>query len=264
MAQTHDDDHTTEILYRVEEQVAHIDLNRPTKLNTMTPAMGEVLSEIVREVNADDNVRAVILSGVGPKAFSAGSDVGALDQYGTNWQMRNRTDYARGIWSIRKPVIAKVRGYCIGGGLEMALMSDIRYASTTALFGAGEVKLGWHGGAGNTQLLPRLISPGRASEMLFTGDMITAEEAAVIGLADKVLPDTQLDGAVEELARRITASAPIAVQLAKHLVRISQSTSLEVGLAYENDTFTYLLMTEDSVEGRNAFAEKRPPNFEGR
>ena len=146
----------------------------------------------------------------------------------------------------------------------MALMSDIRYASTTAQFGAGEIKIGWHGGAGNTQLLPRVISPGRASEMLFTGDMISAEEAALNGLADRVLPDAELDDAVEDLARRICTSAPIAVQLAKHLVRVAQSTSLDVGLAYENDTFTYLFTTQDSVEGRTAFAEKRPPHFEGR
>jgi enoyl-CoA hydratase len=226
--------------------------------------MGKALLELVAAINGDDRVRVVVLSGVGPKAFSAGSDVSVLDDYGTNWQLRNRTDYAKGIWAIRKPVIAKIRGYCIGGGLEMALMSDIRYATPDAKFGAGEIKLGWHGGAGNTQLLPRMTSPGRASEMLFTGDLVPAEEAERTGLVDRIFAAEELDMAVDDLARRICASAPIAVQLSKHLVRIAMSSSVEVGLAYENDTFTYCLTTEDAAEGRIAFAEKRTPEFQGR
>jgi len=253
-----------ELRYRLEGQIGYLELNRPGKLNTMTPAMGKALLELVPAINDDDEVRVVVLSGVGERAFSAGSDISVLDDYGTNWQMRNRTDYAKGIWAIRKPVIAKIRGYCIGGGLEMALMSDIRYSSTDARFGAGEIKLGWHGGAGNTQLLPRVTSPGRAMEMLFTGDLVSAEEAEQTGLVDRVFTDAELDAAVDALAQRIRASAPIAVQLSKHLVRISMSSSVEVGLAYENDTFTYCFTTEDSVEGRAAFAEKRTPSFKGR
>lgn len=253
-----------DLKYRVESQIAYLELNRPAKLNTMTPAMGKALLELVPAINADDEVRVVVLSGVGEKAFSAGSDVSVLDDYGTNWQLRNRTDYAKGIWAIRKPVISKIRGYCIGGGLEMALMSDIRYASIGASFGAGEIKLGWHGGAGNTQLLPRAISPGRASEMLFTGDLIPAGEAERTGLVDRLFDDADLDAAVDALARKICASAPIAVQLSKHLVRISMSSSVEVGLAYENDTFTYCFTTEDAAEGRAAFAERRVPEFKGR
>ncbi|TAM71164.1 MAG: enoyl-CoA hydratase/isomerase family protein [Microbacteriaceae bacterium] len=257
------DDVPEELRYRVEGHIAHLELNRPAKLNTMTPAMGKSLLRIVDEINADDAVRVVIFAGVGPKAFSAGSDIKVLDEYGTSWQLRNRVDYARAIWAIRKPVIAKIRGYCIGGGLEMALMSDIRYASTTALFGAGEIKLGWHGGAGNTQLLPRIVPLGRAAEILFTGDMVASDEALAIGLADRVFADDDLDAAVEELATRVCASAPLAVQMSKHLVRVAMSTSLDVGLAYENDTFTYLLGTSDAAEGRSAFAEKRRPRFEG-
>lgn len=253
-----------ELRYRLEGQIGYLELNRPAKLNTMTPAMGKALLELVPAINDDDNVRVIVLSGVGDRAFSAGSDVSVLDDYGTNWQLRNRTDYAKGIWAIRKPVIAKIRGYCIGGGLEMALMSDIRYSSPDARFGAGEIKLGWHGGAGNTQLLPRVTSPGRAMEMLFTGDLVSAEEAEQTGLVDRVFGDAELDAAVDALAQRICASAPIAVQLSKHLVRISMSSSVEVGLAYENDTFTYCFTTEDSVEGRAAFAEKRTPSFQGR
>lgn len=252
------------IHWEVAGGIARIVIDRPDKLNTMTPAMGQKLSTLVQRVNGDDEIRVVILSGTGERAFSAGSDVSALDAYGSNWQLRNRVDYARAIWAMRKPVMSKIRGYCIGGGLEMALMSDLRYCDETAQFGAGEIKLGWHGGAGNTQLLPRVTGPGIALEMLLTGDLISADEALRVGLVQRIYPSADLDENVEAIAERISRSAPIAAELAKHLVRISQSTSLDVGLAYENDTFTYCFTTEDSQEGRQAFAEKRPPNFRGR
>lgn len=247
----------------VADRVAWLTIDRPKKLNTMTPQMGKNLLEHADRINHDDDIRVVVLSGEGERAFSAGSDVSVLDQYGTNWQLRNRVDYARAIWAIRKPVISKIRGYCIGGGLEMALMSDLRYCDATARFGAGEIKLGWHGGAGNTQLLPRAAGLSLAMEMLLTGDMIDAEEALRTGLVTRVIEIERLDDFVDQMARRVANSAPIAAQLAKHLVRISQSTSLEVGLAYENDSFTYCFTTEDSHEGRQAFAEKRPPHFRG-
>ncbi len=253
-----------ELRVELAGHVLTIVIDRPAKLNTMTPAMGKSLMSLVDRVNEDLDVRVVVLQGSGERAFSAGSDVSVLDQYGSNWQLRNRVDYARAIWAMRKPVISKIRGYCIGGGLEMALMSDLRYSDPTGRFGAGEIKLGWHGGAGNTQLLPRAIGPGMALEMLLTGDMIDAQEALRVGLVQRVLPSEELDGFVDDMAARVAASAPIAAQLAKHLVRVSQSASLEVGLAYENDTFTYCFTTEDSNEGRAAFLEKRPPHFEGR
>ncbi len=235
--------------------ILRICLARPDKLNTVTPAMGRALTQLVPAINEADDIRVVILEGDGTRAFSAGSDVSVLDQYGTNWQLRNRTDYARAIWAIRKPVIAAIRGYCIGGGLEMALMSDLRIADSTARFGAGEIKLGWHGGAGNTQLLPRILP---------TGAQIDAAEAHRVGLVDILTdPDGHAD-AVEQLAQQIAANAPIAVQLTKHLVRVALSSSLEVGLAYENDTFAYCFTTADAAEGRAAFLDKRPPDFSGR
>lgn len=252
-----------EFLFSMKNFVATITLNRESKLNTMTPAMGKALLELVPYINASSEIRVVILTGTGEKAFSAGSDIKVLDQYGSNWQLRNRVDYARGIWAIKKPVISKIRGYCIGGGLEMALMSDIRYASENAQFGAGEIKLGWHGGAGNTQLLPRIVSTGKALEMLLTGDLISAVQAEKYGLVDQLFTTSELDGAVDDLAKRISANAPIAAQLAKHLVRVSQSTAVDIGLQYENDSFAYCFTTKDSVEGREAFAEKRVPNFTG-
>jgi enoyl-CoA hydratase/carnithine racemase len=253
-----------ELLYEQDGAVATITLNRPEKLNTMTPAMGKAIIQLVTYINNEESVRVVILTGTGSRAFSAGSDIKVLDDYGSNWQLRNRIDYARELWKIRKPVIAKIRGYCIGGGLEMALMSDIRYATPDSKFGAGEIKLGWHGGAGNTQLLPRVMSPGRALEMLLTGDIVSAAEAQDWGLVDRIFDDADIDAKVADLAARIAGNAPIASELAKHLVRVSMSTAVDVGLQYENDTFAYCFTTEDSDEGRAAFAEKRRPNFRGR
>lgn len=243
--------------------VLRITLDRQAKLNTLTPAMGLALTGLVPVINDDDDVRVVVVAGAGTRAFSAGSDVSVLDEYGTNWQLRNRVDYARAIWAIRKPVIAAIRGHCIGGGLEMALMSDIRVADTSATFGAGEIKLGWHGGAGNTQLLPRIVPPGTALRMLLTGELIRADEAHRAGLVDILTAPEDLEERVTTLAQTIAGNAPIATQLTKHLVRIAQSSSLDVGLAYENDMFAYCFTTRDSAEGREAFLGKRPANFTG-
>jgi enoyl-CoA hydratase len=248
----------------IDGPVLTVTLARPAKLNTITPAMGRALTELVPAINDDDDIRVVVLRGEGTRAFSAGSDISVLDQYGTNWQLRNRLDYARAIWAIRKPVIAAIHGYCIGGGLEMALMSDIRIADRTASFGAGEIKLGWHGGAGNTQLLPRIVSSGTASYMLLTGELIDAEHAHRAGLVDLLTDAADFATVVAEVASKIAANAPIATQLTKHLIRIAHSSSLEVGLAYENDTFAYCFTTDDSREGRDAFLDKRHPNFTGR
>ncbi len=249
--------------FRTEGSIAIVTLNRPNKLNTVTAAMGRLLFQIADEINNNDAIRVVILRGSGERAFSAGSDISVLGDYGTNWQLRNRMDYCRALWSIRKPVIAAIRGYCIGGGLEMALMSDVRFATPSAQFGAGEVKLGWNGGAGNTQLLPRLVGYGNALKMLLTGDLISAAEAHRIGLVQDVVPENELDAFTQAFAERIAKNAPIAVQLIKHLVRVAGSTSLEIGLAYENDLFAYCFTTKDSQEGITAFKEKRPPQFKG-
>lgn len=254
---------STDLLFETDGHIATITLNRPGKLNTVTPEMGRDLFPVADEINRNPDIRVVILTGAGERAFSAGSDVKVLDEYGTNWELRNRADYNRALWGVRKPMIAAIRGYCIGGGLELAMTCDIRVASTTSRFGAGEIKLGWHGGAGNTQLLPRLVGYGKASQMLFTGDLIDASEAHRVGLVDELVADDALESSARDLAARIARNAPIALQLTKHLVRMSESTSLDVGLAYENDLFAYCFTTEDSKEGIAAFKEKRQPDFQG-
>jgi len=236
-----------DLRYERSGAIATITLQRPAKLNTVTAAMGRQLFAIAAAVNDDDAVRVVILRGTGDRAFSAGSDVKVLEDYGTNFQLRNRPDYCTAIWTIRKPTIASIQGYCIGGGLEMALSCDIRVASQSARFGAGEIKLGWHGGAGNTQLLPRLVGYGKAMEMVLTGDLVDAAEARADGLVQRLVADADLDTATQALAERIAANAPIAAVLAKHLVRMSESTSVDVGLKWENDLFAYCFTTQDAA-----------------
>ncbi len=246
------------------EGVGVITLNRPSKLNTVTAAMAEGLQRLVGEINADDSVRAVVLTGEGDRAFSAGSDVHAMDAYGDTWSLRNRVEYNRALLELRKPMIAAVRGYAIGGGLELTLTCDIRLAGRSAKFGAGEIKLGWHGGGGVTQLLPRIIGPGEAMRMLLTGDIIDADEALRIGLVQKVVEDADLLDDAMGLARTIAGNAPIAAQMVKNLVRTAMSDSLDAGLRYENDSFMLCWQTEDAAEGIRAFGEKRRPQFKGR
>lgn len=249
-------------------QVATITIDRPHKLNSMTVAMDRRMNEFVYELNNDDEIRAIVLTGAGGRAFSAGSDITDLDEYGTNWQYRNRTarheDYALGVWRIRKPIVAAIDGYCIGGGLEMACASDVRLASPTSSFAAGEIKWGWHGGSGATQHLTRAIGPGHAAKLLLTGDRIDAEEAYRIGLVQELHPPEVVRERAHELATTIAARSPIATQSVKNLVRVAQSASVDIGLAYENDMFSYLMLTEDAAEGQRAFSEKREPHFRGR
>lgn len=256
------------VLYEERDTLGIITLNRPEKLNAMSVAMDRRLNELVFEINADDGVRSVVLTGAGERAFCAGSDITDLEGYGTSWQYRNRfdrnLDYAIGVWKIRKPVIAAVHGYCIGGGLEMVCASDIRYATAASSFAAGEIKWGWHGGSGATQFLTRVVGPGHAAELLMTGDRIDAADAARIGLTNRLF-DTrdELVAASQRLAHTIADRPPVAVEAVKKLVRVAQSASIDVGLAYENDLFTYEMRTDDAAEGRRAFAEKRAPVFRG-
>ena len=255
---------------RVERtgHIAHIILDRPAKLNAMTVAMDHQMNDIAYEINNDRDVRCVVISGAGDRAFTAGSDITDLDEYGDNWSYRNRFDargdYARAVWLIRKPVISAINGYCIGGGLEIACGSDIRIATPQSSFGAGEIKWGWHGGSGQTQLLTHVIGPGYASRLLLTGDRIDGDEALRVGLVQQLVPFEDLIETAMALATTIAGNSPIAIEKSKNMVRVAQNVPLDAALLVENDSFSYLMMTEDAAEGRAAFAEKRTPQFKGR
>lgn len=253
---------TTDLVtVEVREKVATITLNRPDKLNAMTPDMAEALRTVVADINASDEVRAVILTGAGPKAFCAGSDIKELDGYATPWQFRNRPDYCDAIRALLKPTIAAVNGYALGGGLEMALSCDIRIASETASFAAPEIKLGWIGGGGMTAQLANSIGASNAAMMVMTGDRISARDAERWGLVSAIHPADHLVAAALELAQTIASRAPIAAETARANLKAAFNMPLEEAIAYERDLQTICFATEDAQEGRKAFAEKRAPEF---
>ncbi|WP_096188816.1 enoyl-CoA hydratase/isomerase family protein [Evansella halocellulosilytica] len=247
-----------------DHHIATITFNRPEKLNTMTKEMASQLLNAVHKVNNDDNIRVVVLTGTGEKAFSAGSDISILDEYGDNWKYRNRLEYCDVLRSIKKPLIAMVNGYAVGGGLELALCADMRFAAKNAKLGAVEIKLGWIGGGGVTQLLTNLIGYGKAMKMILSGDMISADEAYKDGLVEVVVPYDELEKYTYDYAHKIAEYSPIALQSAKHSCRMALSVPLEAGILYERDLQALSFYTEDKEEGIQAFLEKRSPNFKGK
>ncbi len=248
----------------VDGHVATITLDRPNKLNAVTPAMSADLERIIHELNDDANVRVIILTGAGERAFSAGSDIRTLDTYATPWDFRNRRDYCDALRESRKPIIAAVNGYALGGGLETALSCDIRLASEAATFAAPEIKLGWIGGGGMSAFLAASIGQSNAATMLLTGDSIDAARALAWGLVTEVLPADGLLARASELAATIASRPPIAAETAKANLRAAANLPQEEAVRFERDLQTVTFATEDAAEGRRAFAEKRQGVFSRR
>lgn len=252
---------THNVLFEKQGMIGVITLNRPEKLNAVTREMSDALVAVAHDCNDDDGIRAVVLTGAGDRAFCAGSDIAELDRYATPWEFRNRRDYCDALRELRKPVVAAVNGYALGGGLETALLCDIRLASVNATFAAPEVKLGWIGGGGMSARLTASIGASNTALMLMTGDPVDAQRALAWGLVSEVLePEAVLPRAVE-LAGAIAARAPIAVETAKANLAAAYNMPLEQAVAYERDVQTVCFATADAAEGRRAFAEKRTPHF---
>ena len=251
---------------RVERdgQVGIITLDRPEKLNAVTPEMADALVAAVNGFNADDAIRCVILTGAGEKAFCAGSDIRTLDDYDTAWNFRNRPDYCDAIRALLKPSIAAVNGYAFGGGLETAMTCDIRIASDNASFAAPEIKLGWIGGGGMAVNLAHAIGPSNAALMIMTGDPIDAATAARWGLVSRVVPQADLMAEAMNIARIIASRAPIAAETAKLNLRAAWGMNIEDAITYERDLQAICFATEDASEGRSAFKEKRAAMFRRR
>ncbi|WP_433510846.1 enoyl-CoA hydratase/isomerase family protein [Nonomuraea sp. CA-143628] len=253
-----------DVLLDVDGAVAVITLNRPAKLNAITPEMAGTLRACLDRVDADPAIRVAVLTGAGERSFCVGSDIRELDAYATPWEFRNRGDYGDAVRALRKPIVAAVNGYAYGGGLELAMACDIRLAATTATFAAPEIKLGWIGGSGQSALLAHSVGPGNAATMLLTGDPIDAARAKDWGLVTEVLPLDELLPAVRELAGKIAARPPIAAQTAKANLKAAYTMPLDQAIQYERDLQTVCMATADAAEGRAAFAARREPVFEGR
>jgi len=254
----------SELLFEVDGHVAVITLNRPSKLNAVTPDMAKAIEAAIAECDASETIRCVVITGAGEKAFCAGSDIKTLDQYKTPWEFRNRGDYCDSVRLCRKPTIAAVNGYALGGGLETAMSCDIRIASTHAKFAAPEIKLGWIGGGGMAAGLAHSIGASNAAMMILTGDVIDAGTAKGWGLVTEVVEPGDLVARARELAATIASRAPIAAETAKLNLKAAHAMPYEKAVEYERDLQTICFATEDAKEGRAAFAEKRAPVFNRR
>ena len=253
-----------EILFTHQGHIATITLNRPEKLNAMTKDMTALLEGFVGECNNNNEIRVVILTSAGEKAFCAGSDIKDLDNFPTPWDWRTHSGYCEAIRSIKKPTVAAINGWALGGGLEMALGCDIRIAAESAKFGAPEIKLGWIGGGGMSALLAEAIGSSNTAMMIMTGEPIDSEKALSWGLISERTSSVELQARALEVAELIAANAPIAAESAKCNIRAAFSMSREDAIAYERDLQVICLATEDADEGRNAFKEKRKPIFKKR
>jgi enoyl-CoA hydratase len=254
---------------RVEKKgaIAYVTIDRPKALNALNHMTIVELVQVADDLDADDSVRVVILTGGGEKAFVAGADIGEMAPMGpkqaaTFAEMGGAL--AGSIEGGRKPWIAAVNGFALGGGCEIALACDFIYASKTAKFGQPEVKLGVIPGFGGTQRLMRRVGVAKAKEIVFTGEMIGADEALRIGLVDAVVEPAELLARAQATAEKIAAKGPLAIAAAKRVMHAGQSMSLADACAAEAQAFALLFDTADQKEGMKAFVEKRDAKFEGK
>ncbi|WP_349305872.1 short-chain-enoyl-CoA hydratase [Sporomusa sphaeroides] len=252
------------VLYQTDNGIGMITLNRPKALNALNSELLTELNGLLDEIAQDDSVKVVIITGSGDKAFVAGADIAEMQNI-SPLEGRAFGKFGQAIFNklenIPQPVIAAVNGFALGGGCELAMACDIRIASDKAKFGQPEVGLGIVPGFGGTQRLPRLIGKGRAKELLYTADMINAEEAYRIGLVNRIVAADELLSTAKELAEKIMARAQAAVRLCKAAVNTGMDTDLESGIAYESEVFGLCFATADQKEGMSAFIGKRKPNF---
>jgi enoyl-CoA hydratase/carnithine racemase len=255
------------VLYEKKDGIAYVTLNRPKVLNALNTPTWADLRTAFETARDDAEVRGVILTGAGDKAFIAGADISELSKVSAveaEQSSRFGQEVLNLIENLGKPVIAAVNGFALGGGCETAMACTMRIAVENAKFGQPEVKLGLVPGGGGTQRLPRLVGKGRALQLILSGEMISAQEAYRIGLVNAVVPAADLIPHAEEILKQIAANAPIAVKLALEATNKGMQTSQDEGLLLEASYFGLCAATEDKKEGTTAFLEKRAPQFHGR
>jgi enoyl-CoA hydratase len=254
------------ILVEREGRVTILTINRPDKLNALNQQVRDEMLEILGQIEHDDGVGVVVITGAGEKSFIAGADIGEFAGR-TPFDQRHAMRSPR-IFDIMaafpKPVIAMINGFCLGGGCELAMSCDIRIASEKARFGQPEINLGLIPGGGGTQRLPRLVGTGQAMRMILSGDMVGAAEAREMGLVEMVVPAEELRAKTLELAGKIAGKSPLTLKVAKEAIRASERMAVEDGITYERDLFCLCFSSADKEEGVKAFLEKRPAQWTGR
>lgn len=255
------------LIYEATDGMGVITLNRPQALNAINRSMIEELAKVVDQAEKDSLVRVLIVTGAGEKAFAAGADVAEL-QYLTPTQAQQVSEAFQAVFNkiegLKKPVIAAVNGLALGAACELVLACDIIFASDRARLGQPEINLGFIPGAGGTQRLPRLIGKTRAKELIFTGEMINAQEAHRIGLVNRVIPAVELMTEVRRFAQKVVSKGALALEFAKRAIEEGFDLNLRAALALESKAFASCFGTEDGKEGIAAFLEKRQPQFKGR
>lgn len=254
------------VLYEKKAPIAYVTINRPKVLNALNQATWRDLQTAFETARQDDDVRGVILTGAGDKAFIAGADIGELSKVSAveaEKSSSNGQAVLNLVENLGKPVIAAVNGFALGGGCETAMACTIRIANESAKFGQPEVKLGLLPGGGGTQRLPRLVGRGRALQLILTGEVIGAQEAYRIGLVNEVVPAADLIARAEAILKQIFSNAPVAVRYSLEAVNKGLETSQAEGFALEASFFGLCAATEDKKEGTSAFLAKRAPQFRG-
>jgi enoyl-CoA hydratase len=261
----------TTLIYNKKDHVAHITLNRPEANNIINQRLAQELENVCHQINQDDDIYVVVITGAGGKAFCQGSELEQLIQSGGTGKTLSarlkgaypRYGVATAIAGVDRPVIAAINGDALGQGLELALSCDIRLASSNSRFGFPHIALGLIPMDGGTQRLPRIVGKGKALELILTAEIITAQEAFEIGLVNKVVAEDSLTAEAEALAKTMTGKGPIALRYAKEAVNKGLDLTLEQGLRLEADLYFILQTTADRTEGIKSFLQKRSPQFKG-
>lgn len=252
--------------YKKEEKIGILTINRPKALNALNSEVLDALEVLLEKIETDD-IHVLVITGSGEKAFVAGADITEMSDMGTmeacKFSEKGNRVFSK-IENFRIPVIAAVNGFALGGGCELALSADIRIASYNAKFGQPEVGLGIIPGFGGTQRLARTVGMAKAKELIFSGKVISAEDAERIGLVNTIVEQEELMNETLALAKKIAAQAPIAVEIGKKVMNEGINMTISQGLDYEVTSFGALFSTEDQKEGMYAFVEKRKPKFESR